>query len=290
MKISAGVVARNEVFTLYESVTSILPFVDEVLIVEDCSIDGTNLIAKELCSKNPKIKLHSVGPSARLSDAKNWIDENSSFDYIVWWDADFIAYGDQDFYSTGDLFENINLIPDINQILFGGPNVGPTKSHTVKTKPYQGSTGDTQITKKGLMKFKTDKYIDTRFYTGERKTLYSNKPGINYNFVHLDKVKPLSRIILRDLLYKFETDNPVLESSSKVFNGWLRKNRGDFSLDSAMRFVLKKMEAELIYVNDFIIPCSIREKDFLNWYRLEKSGLKYVAPPEIDEPYKEYFL
>lgn len=291
MKITAGIVLRNEAPLLEACVLSISPYVDEILIVEDSSVDGSQNIAKRIEKINNKVKVYTQGPQNRLADARNWIDDNASGDWIVWWDADFVALGDEDGaqFPFSRLMENIAKLKSENQVLYGGRNIGPTRFHTLRSKPYQGSTGDTQITRKGLMRFYVDKFIDTRRYTAERKTLYLNNPSTPSSFVHLDKLKPISRMILRDLLYKFEVEFPYIESTPRNFKLWLFETNPDFNLQGAITYTLRKMTGDILELTDFILPRVLEDHVSLNWYKMKNGQLEYDAPTSVDAPYMVYF-
>jgi len=291
-KITAGVVLRNEFYLIKKSVLSILPFVDEVIVIEDGSVDNSLVEISSLVKEYPnKIKVFSLGPTARLADARNKIDDEASGDWIIWWDADFIAFGegDSDELSFGNMIELINNSGKHNQILFWGPNLGPVNNMTMSNKPYQGISGDTQITRKGFMRFRVDEYIDSRYYTCKPSCIYLNKLDLPYYFVHLDKVKPISRILLRDLLYTFEVDLPNAESTVFNFRKWLSLKKPDFNYSGATDFLLKNISQNLTPIN-YPSPKIIQGfHPLIDWYKLTNSELIYLAPKEVDSPYMFYF-
>jgi glycosyltransferase involved in cell wall biosynthesis len=292
--ITAGIVLRNEAATIEKSIESISPFVNEIIVVEDLSVDGSREIVRQLMLKNSKIRLLSSGPKSRLADARNLIDDVAEGNWIIWWDADFIAYQDDDGLnlSFANIVQFINENPQLNQVLYGGANIGPVKGMTVKGKPYQGGSGDTQITKKGFMRFKAADFIDTRFYTSEPKTAYLNDPKKQGHFVHLDKIKPILRLILRDLLYTFEIEDLSIESTPDSFSRWMRQSRPNFSVEGAKKYTLQVLGDELTAQDNFAFinhPGILDGFEPFNWYKFNGTHLNYFAPESVDEPFLIYF-
>lgn len=254
MSFCAGLVARNEGTFLRESVESVLDAVDEVIIVENGSIDETKQIGHELAAEYPKVRFVEMPDYTMLADARNRIDDQTGCDWILWWDADFIAWSHDEApdRSVRALLDRVRDRPELNQVLYGGPNVGPSFDRTDSAKPYQGLTGDTQITRKGFMRFTADKFIDTRYYTAERKCLHLNKRTSPF-VLHLDKVKPLARIVLRDLLYRYDLEVPQAERSSDAFRSWVLRRQPDFSLHRSKEWVLRR-HAERAQAADVSYP------------------------------------
>lgn len=247
----AGVVARNEGSFLEASVESLVDVVDEVLIVENGSIDETVEVAQTLALKHSKVRLIRLPADTLLATARNTIDNETHCDWILWWDADFIAWSEQDSskHSLAQLLSLVRKQSSYNQVLYGGPNTGPNFDLTMRAKPFQGTTGDTQITRKGFMRFEVKEYIDTRYYTEPQRTIYLNNPSQPF-LLHLDKVKPLARMILRDLVYQFEVDAANSRRDDNTFRSWILSKHPNFSLNIAKDWLLKSM-AEGVGPYDF---------------------------------------
>lgn len=235
----AGIVARNEGTFLRESVESVLDAVDEVIIVENGSVDETKHVARDLESEYSKVRFVELPDHTFLADARNTIDDETGCDWVLWWDADFIAWSHDEApqRSVQTLLDHVRARPDLNQVLYGGPNVGPSFDAADSAKPWQGLTGDTQLTRKGFMRFDHSKFIDTRHYLAERRCLHLNKRTSPF-VLHLDRVKPLARMVLRDLLYPYEVQVPVADRSDDVFRAWVLANRPEFSLGRAKAWLL----------------------------------------------------
>lgn len=292
MKITAGVVVRNEALTLEKSIISIEPYVDEIVVVEDNSIDGSLEILKKLEISNPKIKVLHCGEVSRLADARNLIDDVANGDWIIWWDADFIAFGNNDApeRNFSNLIDLIHKNQIANQILYGGPNAGPVINKTLKSKMYQGVSGDTQVTRKGFMRFKVGDYIDTRYYTTAPITAYHNKVGDPFFFVHLDKIKPMGRIILRDILYRFEVDQPSAVSNLSNIRSWIRNNKNEFTFQGAKNYILREYSKDLTDYKFGFLPSILDGFEPLELYKLLNEKVEYEPIIEIDKPYMPYFI
>jgi hypothetical protein len=218
MKITAGIVVRNESAFLRKCVLSIAPFVDSVIIVENGSIDGSDLICDELANNLANVTTIHLGPQASLAVARNVIDDFAEEGWVIWWDADFIAYADADG-ENRSFRRMITILREgngrFNQVLYGGPNVGPTFEAVKFDKMHHGADGDAQITWKGLMRFRVDQYIDSRYYTQSCRTRFLH--GKEHQFyLHLDKVKPLERLSLRFNLYDYESQKFKKERFEQV--------------------------------------------------------------------------
>ncbi len=243
----AGIVARNDATFLRASVESIYDLVDEIIIVENGSIDNSAQIAAQLAAEYTKVTFFQLEAERLLADARNKVDWETKCDWIIWWDADFVAWPRRDDgqNSLEELLDEIRANEHLNQVLYGGPNVGPAYDTVIEYKKYQGVSGDTQITRKGFMKFEVKEYIDSRYYTGERRTLYANSPE-KAVLLHLDQVKPMSRIILRDLLYKFEVEFRNADRNVQVFGDWIARHHPTFSLKASKEWKLRKIRESLV--------------------------------------------
>ncbi len=83
--------AKNEEEWAETSAVSILPFVDELLIADHGSEDGTPSILHSLAESNPrKIRLISVG-DLDFPSAVNLMISSTRFRWILRWHADFVA-------------------------------------------------------------------------------------------------------------------------------------------------------------------------------------------------------
>ncbi len=89
--VSAIIKCNNEETFLKECIISIIPFVDEVILIDNNSTDASVEIAKNL---NVKVINFQSWPGGNVSLAQyyNWCSDQAKTDYIVKWDADMIAF------------------------------------------------------------------------------------------------------------------------------------------------------------------------------------------------------
>ena len=250
MRFSACIVVQSESFAIRKSVESIIPFVDEVVVLENGSVDSTKEILRKLQSELPGlVKVLFEADDTNLAVARNSVQEEATGDWIVWWDGDFIAYGDED----GTERSLRRLVDDIrqvgcraNQVLYSGPSVGPTFETTLKDNQIHGATGDTQITRKGFMWFEVGEFIDTRRYSEERKCVYYNK-GDRWHFLHLD-VKHPEKLGIRPFIYNFQKDRAVAgdEGRDLALKDWYRANHGHFDLDAIVNRALERISRDIV--------------------------------------------
>lgn len=103
--ISANIICKNEQDNIKACIESVLPFVDEVVIVDTGSTDETINIIQSL--ESDKIKLLHKEWNDNFADMRNYAIENSEGEYIFIIDADmtllnFDVKPELDFY-TGDV-------------------------------------------------------------------------------------------------------------------------------------------------------------------------------------------
>lgn len=97
--ISSGTFIRDTIkgaFCLFESMASWLPLVDEMIIIDLGSTDGTLDIMKEIASANRKIKLYqsqfSCLDAKAFADAANQVVDLWSHEVGIFWQADEIPH------------------------------------------------------------------------------------------------------------------------------------------------------------------------------------------------------
>ena len=120
-KISANIVCNNEKYWIRESILSIVNIVDEIIYVDDRTTDGSLNIVEELSVKYNNIKIFKFEDHnlTNLGDLKNFALSVSTNDFVIRWDADFIAYDD-----INKLFEFCEKNKDIyDGYILTGPNL-----------------------------------------------------------------------------------------------------------------------------------------------------------------------
>jgi Beta-1,4-N-acetylgalactosaminyltransferase (CgtA) len=146
-RISAMMRVKNEETFLRASVESILPLVDEVVIIDNDSRDGTPAIACELARLHPeKIRLYDypyavakVGSenqslASRASDRNsprllsnyyNWCLSQCRMNYVLKWDGDMVA--------TPPLARHLAYFKNSSYLvmMFFGANLHPDRDHLI---------------------------------------------------------------------------------------------------------------------------------------------------------------
>jgi len=153
--ISALIRVRNGEEFLEPAIESIIAFVDEVVVVNNCSHDNTPRIIERLAGRHPSIvrslqydhDVATVGEESAalfrsdprsprlLHNYNNWCIAQCSYPFILKWDDDMIA--------TGELTEEIKKFrcSPYLQFDFGGENVASDYEHflTWKAAAYYAS-------------------------------------------------------------------------------------------------------------------------------------------------------
>jgi glycosyltransferase involved in cell wall biosynthesis len=87
-KLSLCMIFRDEAPFIREALESVLPIIDEAVLVDSGSSDGSDKIVADLQKSNPKIKyLHRAWPND-FADQKNYAIEQANGDWILFLDAD----------------------------------------------------------------------------------------------------------------------------------------------------------------------------------------------------------
>jgi glycosyltransferase involved in cell wall biosynthesis len=204
--ISACIVVQDEEFTLRASVLSIAPLVDEILIFENSSCDRTPDILQELSAAGVGTRLRIVQDPgiASLAEIRNLLEDKAESDWILWWDADFVAtqFTGTSAQSTQELIRTaVEESREYNQILFCGANIGRLFGFDLESRPLHGRSGDTQIVRKGFMRFRVSNFVDTRYYLQERRCRFYNHAELS-SFLHVDIKNPV-RLSIRPYIYEF---------------------------------------------------------------------------------------
>ena len=146
-QISAMVRIKNEAQFLYASIESIIDCVEEVVLIDNLSSDGTPLIIQDLCRKYPnKVrayeyrheivragedheKLAKTNPASERLTANyyNWCLKKLSKPYVLKWDGDMIAMNKfcqsvKEFKTINKQtmrFDGINILPDYRYYIIG---------------------------------------------------------------------------------------------------------------------------------------------------------------------------
>ncbi len=86
-----------------------LPFVEEIIVIDDGSVDGTREFIKELKKNNPKIKLIERSAKLGIGTAYKEGIKKASCDFIVTMDAD-LSHDPSDLYKFISKIKNADLV------------------------------------------------------------------------------------------------------------------------------------------------------------------------------------
>ncbi|MCD0495150.1 glycosyltransferase family A protein [Chromobacterium sp. TRC.1.1.SA] len=191
MKISANIVFFNEQYWVKESISSILPYVDEIICVDNGSTDSSIEEIRKINSE--KIKIYSM-PNLPLGELKNYAVSQSSGEFIIRWDADFIAYP-----NFAELIEYIRKNNEkFDAYRLSGPNLAGDIYHAPKGKELFGP--ELYIFRKGLIEFvNTERYSDYPEIKEGSKICYPLTSTLKNDifWIHTNTLKPISKILYR---------------------------------------------------------------------------------------------
>lgn len=245
MGITATIVCRNESSWIYESILSIEPFVDEIIILNDKSEDNTLNIVQEVQRIYSKIIIFNVDDIPELKNKtlgyyKNFVVNKSSNEWILRWDGDFIAYN-QGVQDIKKLLEFARITKDFDGFILSGPNLSGDINHQDPNKLTYGP--ECYLFKKNMVKFKTtDKYCDELEYSKNIKLCYpKHQLGTNTFFIHMNTLKPIEKLVYRLKMTKFQIET----KGSDDYWGWMLNKH---NLTKEM-LVNQYLNNELIFVD-----------------------------------------
>jgi glycosyltransferase involved in cell wall biosynthesis len=270
MEISGIVVLYNEEMYIQNSLNSIYPYIDELVIVDNYSDDDTVNKIKELSFiNNENVKLIELKNKIPKHEAFNLALSSATKPWVLRWDGDFVAYNDNDLsinndniqdYKHRSITEIFKFLKDNNKwdgIILYAPNLYGDLYHLNKKNSYK--IYQIWIIKKEFISYKeNDKYFCICDINSKAKLFYLNKPDQdNFYLVHLSGVKPASHLLFqcfrneyycycqkenRDLLtYTFQ--DYFEEVMKKQFNNsvnWTEKNIGNNITKIEYKFKLPK--------------------------------------------------
>lgn len=276
-KITANIVCNNERYWIRESILSIVNLVDEIIYIDDRSSDGSLEIVEELSMiySNIRIFKYEEHRLSNLGDLKNYALANSNNDFVLRWDADFIAYDDIDL-----LFEfcitNESLY---DGYILSGPNLAGDVLHQPALRNFFGP--ECYLFKRAKSRFvKNDKYSDYPNFDQSFRFCYPQNSvlGKNFFFLHTNSLKSIERISFRKRMSEYHlsgfegnywswissgvdsenfrilemnrTKNTVLDLIDFDFNKWGEHPKILLDSKSVERFKIKKSE-NFYYIEDY---------------------------------------
>jgi glycosyltransferase involved in cell wall biosynthesis len=194
--ISANIVCNNERYWIKESILSIVELVNEIIYVDDNSSDGSLQIVEELSKKYTNIKIFEFKDHklTNLGDLKNFALNKSTNDFVIRWDADFIAY--DDIYKLFEFCQSNRESYD--GYILSGPNLSGDIYHYTEEKETFGPECYLFNRKKSRF-IRTERYPDYPNFDKDFKYCYPQKTSLNKNyfFIHTNNLKSIEKIAYR---------------------------------------------------------------------------------------------
>ncbi|MGN5085067.1 glycosyltransferase [Aeromonas sp. 31P] len=263
--ITATVVAQNEETWIEASILSIIHLVDEIIIVDDASDDKTLEIAKQLAERHSHIKVFSFPAKHTIEnygELKNFAIAQSKNEWILRWDADFIAYDHID--NNISMMLERTVSNDADAYLMKGPNLFGTSEHFLLGKETFGY--EFYLFKKDAVKIYCDGIYSDRFKLndGFKSEIYPKAA-----FLHMNLLKPLKKQLFRSRMVEFHVDKD--------------KPKG---IDSYWKWVHFKKTGEIIKDDSGIVKSSISYLK-TRTFKLESFDFEKWGPhPNILSNYK----
>lgn len=205
-KISANIVCNNEKYWIKDSIESIVNIVDEIIYVDDSTTDGSLEIVKSLSETHRNIKIYEYKDHnlKNLGDLKNFALEKSKNDFILRWDADFIAYDD-----IHKLFEYCERNKNIfDGYILTGPNLSGDIYHQPIERENFGP--ECYLFRKQKSRFiSNEKYPDYPNFDSDTKFCYPQNSELkkNFFFIHMNTLKSVERITFRKRMTEYHINN-----------------------------------------------------------------------------------
>ena len=236
-KISANIICNNEKYWIRDSIESIVNIVDEIIYVDDQSSDGSLEIVKELSKKHKNIKIFDYKKHnlTNLGDLKNFALSKSTNEFVIRWDADFIAYDD-----ISNLFDFcLKNKKNYDAYVLTGPNLSGDIYHQPIDKDFFGP--ECYLFKKSKAMFiKTEKYSDYPYFDPDTIFCYPQNTvlGKSFYFIHTNTLKSLERITFRKRMSEYH-----LVGENKGYWNWLIEITNDIDIKS--KEIKKTMDTKI---------------------------------------------
>jgi glycosyltransferase involved in cell wall biosynthesis len=216
--ISANIICKNEKYWIEESILSIVDLVDEIIYVDDNSTDDSLEIVKKLAKiyNNIKIFEYKNHRLNNLGELKNFAVSKSKNEFILRWDADFIAYKDID-----NLFEFcINNSKIYDGYILSGPNLSGDIFHQTEGRESFGPECYL-FNKNKSMFISNERYPDYPHFQKEFRFCYPQKTDLNKNyfFIHTNNLKSMEKIAYRKKMCDYQ-----LSGYEGTYWKWLHPN------------------------------------------------------------------
>jgi len=222
--ISAMIRVKNAIDWIEACIRSIDKLADEIVVVDNGSTDGSYELIKKLENEINKLRLFSF-PDATLVDLSNYALNLTRYQWVIKWDADFIAHtnGDSDIRKLRKFILSLNphyyyciylrpvhLFGDFEHVFKPRGFLWIDSLHTYSPKVKY-------ILKEGIERLKVPKYFRIITYD-------------DYCLFHIN-IKPISQMLLRHFLTDWQIPENInnfknLEDYTfyRVTNDWKCKN------------------------------------------------------------------
>lgn len=276
--ISANIVCKNEQYWIKESILSIVNLVDDIIYVDDNSTDSSLEIVKELSKKynNIKIFTYEEHQLKNLGDLKNFALSKSKNEFVIRWDADFIAYDD-----IVNLFEYCKNNPQWDGYILSGPNLYGDINHQPIDREKFGP--ECYLFNKNKSKFvKNERYPDYPEFIPGFRYCYPEKTTLrkNFFFLHTNALKSLERLAFRNRMCEYHIDDKGFQDYWK----WLDNLHGRENIKS---LEMKNLLEREIKVKEFEFdkwgphPKLLVESDSVSLFKTKKVDEKYYFDYDI---------
>lgn len=268
MKISLNCVVKNEGLFLIECIESVVSYADEVLIIDDNSIDNTAEMINKLINKyQKKIKLINKPESKmNLGELRELLRTESTGELIWRFDGDVILINQH------LILNAINELKEKNMtaIAYSYLNLYGDFNHVSTKNSYEN-----WIHKKNAYKYQLgNNHIDELVQINDHRVVYIN----DYPVVHLNNIKPIFNIYYRSFLTEYQKSK-----TDKNYINWLYEKKYGHesvitlieSIISSIKWLLNNMRSNDIIVSfDTNLLKNIISEDKINLFKIITDGNK----------------
>ncbi|WP_429127312.1 glycosyltransferase family 2 protein [Aeromonas media] len=298
MKFSAAINCYNEEEYIELSIKSIYNYVNEIVIIDNCSTDDTVKIIREFITVEDldrKIIFIPLNEPMQLAAARNLCMSKATGDWIIKWDGDFIAYEDD--CSSGRtqsikrLFDKIRgMGQEYDAFLLYSLNISGDFFHYDKRRKYLGLNGDSLIVRKGHIEYVVSNYPDTGILKkpdgSKARVCYLNNPECDpMYFLHIFGAKPIKYHLYRAFMSKYQIW--ISNNENIDFWTWLEEKEKK-NIDNALEYT-KRQHLSNLEPHTFEIPSMLKNSILLARYTIEYNGQSIENRTEkTSEEYRLY--
>ena len=250
--VSANIVTKDDIW-LRESITSIIKYVDEIIIVDSSSSKYKEKNEEIVKSLNNEIKIKYVWKDLNITEARNLAQDMSDRSYILHWDGDMIAYncGEESIEKIFKMLKDREYKNNYYEIFFQFIRMGYSlMTVTDRDTRYHreawiySKSKDMRWISKSLPLSIDEKKIDQPVFP-----LFYKKKILNQVFgLHLHLIQPREKLIVKALYNLWM--NPSIKGNFKDYNEFYKAYSGRIS-DKEI-FSIKEFEENNIKIPDIL--------------------------------------